>query len=254
MTGGRPQEGRSPQVRTLHLLEGARAATGLVVVIDVFRAFTLAPCAMARGAACILPVATPEEALALKDADPALLLAGERDGRPLPGFDFPNSPAAVLQADLAGRTLVMRTSAGVQGLLAVAEDCEVITGSFINAAAVAAWVRARAPRVVSLVCMGWNGVERTAEDVACATWIEGLLAGERADFAGMRAALRNDPCGAKFFDPARPWFPPEDFEVCTRLSEYPFVLRRARDAAGRLSLERIDLPAGCATGSPGAIV
>ncbi len=153
MTGGRPQEGRSPQVRTLHLLEGARAATGLVAVIDVFRAFTLAPCAMAQGAACILPVATPEEALALKYADPALLLAGER-----------------------------------------------------------------------------------------------------ADFAGVRAALRHDPCGAKFFDPARPWFPPEDFDVCMRASEYPFVLRRARDAAGRLRLERVDLPAGCATGSRGAIV
>ena len=209
---------------------------------------------MAQGAVAILPVATPEEALALKHADPALLLAGERDGRPLPGFDFPNSPAAVLQADLAGRTLVMRTGAGVQGLLAVAQDCELITGSFINAAAIVAWIRARAPRVVSLVCMGWNGVERTAEDVACAAWIEGLLAGRQADFAGVRAALRLDPCGAKFFDPDRPWFPPADFEVCTRLSEYPFVLRRAWDAAGRLSLRRVDIAAGCATGSGGAIV
>jgi 2-phosphosulfolactate phosphatase len=230
--------GRSPEVRTLHLLEGARAATGLVVVIDVFRAFTLAPCAFARGARRIRLVATAAEALDLKAADPELLLAGEEDGRPLPGFDFSNSPAALLQADLAGRTLVLRTSAGVQGLLAVDPRREVLTGSFINAAATLAWIRARQPELVSLVCMGWSAAERSAEDEACAAYLAAALAGEPADFAPVPATLRRDPCGAKFFDPAQPWFPPEDFEVCLRLSALDFVLRRVIDSAGRPWLER----------------
>lgn len=230
--------GRSPEVRTLHLLEGARAATGLVVVIDVFRAFTLAPCAFARGARRIRLVATAAEALDLKAADPELLLAGEEDGRPLPGFDFSNSPAALLQADLAGRTLVLRTSAGVQGLLAVDPRREVLTGSFINAAATLAWIRARQPELVSLVCMGWSAAERSAEDEACAAYLAAALAGELADFAPVPATLRRDPCGAKFFDPAQPWFPPEDFEVCLRLSALDFVLRRVIDSAGRPWLER----------------
>jgi 2-phosphosulfolactate phosphatase len=230
--------GRSPEVRTLHLLEGARAATGLVVVIDVFRAFTLAPCAFARGARRIRLVATAAEALDLKAADPELLLAGEEDGRPLPGFDFSNSPAALLQADLAGRTLVLRTSAGVQGLLAVDPRREVLTGSFINAAATLAWIRARQPELVSLVCMGWSAAERSAEDEACAAYLAAALAGEPTDFAPVPATLRRDPCGAKFFDPAQPWFPPEDFEVCLRLSALDFVLRRVIDSAGRPWLER----------------
>jgi 2-phosphosulfolactate phosphatase len=230
--------GRSPEVRTLHLLEGARAATGLVVVIDVFRAFTLAPCAFARGARRIRLVATAAEALDLKAAEPELLLAGEEDGRPLPGFDFSNSPAALLQADLAGRTLVLRTSAGVQGLLAVDPRREVLTGSFINAAATLAWIRARQPELVSLVCMGWSAAERSAEDEACAAYLAAALAGEPADFAPVPATLRRDPCGAKFFDPAQPWFPPEDFEVCLRLSALDFVLRRVIDSAGRPWLER----------------
>jgi 2-phosphosulfolactate phosphatase len=230
--------GRSPEVRTLHLLEGARAATGLVVVIDVFRAFTLAPCAFARGARRIRLVATAAEALDLKAADPELLLAGEEDGRPLPGFDFSNSPAALLQADLAGRTLVLRTSAGVQGLLAVDPCREVLTGSFINAAATLAWIRARQPELVSLVCMGWSAAERSAEDEACAAYLAAALAGEPTDFAPVPATLRRDPCGAKFFDPAQPWFPPEDFEVCLRLSALDFVLRRVIDSAGRPWLER----------------
>ena len=238
MSGSRARQGWSPQVRTLHLLEGARAATGLVVVIDVFRAFTLAPLAFARGARRIRLVASAEEALALKAKDPGLLLAGEVDGRPLPGFDFSNSPAALLQANLAGRTLVLRTSAGVQGLLAVDPRCEVLTGSFINAAATLACIRARHPQVVSLVCMGWSAVERSAEDEACASYLAAVLAGEPTDFAPIPDALRADPSGAKFFDPAQPWFPPEDFAVCLRLSELDFALRRVIDGEGRPWLER----------------
>jgi 2-phosphosulfolactate phosphatase len=229
-------------VQVLHLREGAAAAEGVAVIIDVFRAFTLAPCAFARGALSILPVATPGEALAMKRADPDLLLAGERDGRPLPGFDHSNSPAEILRADLSGRTLVLRTSAGVQGLLAAGRADEVITGSFVNAGAIIRWLQLRQPARVSLVCMGWNGAERTAEDEACAHYIEAGLAGEALDFDAIRDRLRRDPCGAKFFDPARPWFPPEDFAVCTRLSVFSFVLRRARDAQGRLCLERTEVP------------
>ncbi len=232
----------APEIRVLHLLEGARQADGLAIIIDVFRAFTLAPCAFARGVASILPVATAAEALAMKRADPDLLLAGEQDGKPLPGFDFSNSPAAILRAELSGRRLVLRTSAGVQGLLAATRADEVITGSFVNAAAIAAWVRHRKPARVSLVCMGWNASERTAEDEACAHYLAAGLRGGFPDFPPIRERLRIDASGAKFFDPARPWFPEEDFAVCMQPSAWPFVLRRTRDAAGRLCLERVAAP------------
>ena len=234
-------------VDVLHLREGAAAAAGVAVIIDVFRAFTLAPCAFAAGAHSILLAATPGEALAMKRADPDLLLAGERDGRPLPGFDYSNSPAEILRADLAGRTLVLRTGAGVQGLLAAGRADEVITGSFVNAGAVIRWLQARQPERISLVCMGWNGAVRTAEDEACARYIEAGLAGQTPDFEAIRARLRRDPCGAKFFDPAQPWFPPEDFAVCLGLSAFSFVLRRARDAEGRLCLVPSEAPLAAST-------
>lgn len=234
-------------VEVLHLREGAAAAEGVAVIIDVFRAFTLAPCAFARGAQSILPVATREEALAMKRADPELLLAGEHDGRPLPGFDYSNSPAEILRADLAGRTLALRTSAGVQGLLAAGRADDVITGSFVNAGAIIRWLQDRRPERVALVCMGWNGAQRTAEDEACAGYIKAGLAGETPDFEAMRKQLRRDPCGAKFFDPLQPWFPAEDFSVCMRLSVFSFVLRRARDARGRLCLARAEVPVAAGT-------
>jgi 2-phosphosulfolactate phosphatase len=103
----------APIVRIRRLLEGARAATGATVVIDVFRAFSLVPWALACGAKMVVPVRTEAEARALREGDPDVLLAGERDGKPLPGFDFDNSPAAIRDADLTGRILVHRTSARV---------------------------------------------------------------------------------------------------------------------------------------------
>jgi 2-phosphosulfolactate phosphatase len=236
--------------QTLHLLDGAKRAEGTAVIIDVFRAFTLAPCAFARGVTRIYPVATEEEARALKRADPDLLLAGEREGRPLAGFDFSNSPAAILRENLSGRSLVLRTSAGIQGLLAAKRADEVLTGSFVNAGAVVAYLGLQSPPAVSLVAMGWNASERAAEDDACAAYLAAGLRGEDPPFEPIRAALRADPSGAKFFDPAKPWFPEEDFDACMQASVYPFVLRLARDPGSRPCLERVDVPGAAGGRSP----
>jgi 2-phosphosulfolactate phosphatase len=74
------------------LLEGATRATGTVVIIDVFRAFTTAAVALANGASKIVMVGTVEEALALRDAGSGHVCIGEVGGRAPDGFDFGNSP------------------------------------------------------------------------------------------------------------------------------------------------------------------
>lgn len=206
------------------------------MIIDVFRAFTLAPCLVERGAARVLAVAGVAEALALKARHPDWILAGERDGRPLPGFDLPNSPARALGETLNGRTVVMRTSAGVQGVVAAARADEIVTGSFANAAAVAGFVRARRPALVSLVCMGWNAQTVTADDLECARYLAAGIAGGFPDFGPIRERLRTDPSGAKFFDPRRPWFPAADFDVCMAPSRFDFVLRAVPGPEGTTEL------------------
>lgn len=216
------------KVTVLHLLEGARAARGLAVVIDVFRAFTVAPLALERGVARLHVVATVDEALALKRSHPQWLLAGEREGRPAPGFDLPNSPAAFAAAELSGRTVVLRTSSGVQGLLAATGADEVVAASFANAAAVVDYVLGARPAEVSLVCMGWSGRAVTGDDVACAEYLAAGLGGAFPDFGPFRERLRADPSGAKFFDPALPWFPAEDFDLCARASWLEVVPRLDR--------------------------
>ncbi len=79
-------------------------ATGLVVVIDVLLAFTTAPFAFAANACDIVPVSTLAEAEALRTRFPSALLMGEVGGFPPAGFDFGNSPAALIGQDLQGET------------------------------------------------------------------------------------------------------------------------------------------------------
>jgi 2-phosphosulfolactate phosphatase len=141
------------QILTADFVAGAASARGLIVVIDVFRAFSLAVYAMAQGAARLLPLAGAQEARALKARYPHALLLGERHARPLPGFDGGNSPADLEALDLTGRTIIHTTHSGTQGLTAAPGD-EVITGALVNAAAIVRYIHAHRPAVVTLVRMG----------------------------------------------------------------------------------------------------
>ena len=85
---------------------------GPIVVVDVIRAFSTAAYAFGAGAAEIYLMDSVEDALGFKDSHPGTLAMGEDHGLRPGGFDFPNSPAMVSRADLTGRTLVQRTSAG----------------------------------------------------------------------------------------------------------------------------------------------
>jgi len=100
------------------LLDGAAQATGAVAIIDVFRAFTTAAVVLANGASQITMVSTVEEALALRESGLADICMGEVGGRAPAGFDFGNSPFEVSNVDFTGKSIVQRTSAGTQGIVA----------------------------------------------------------------------------------------------------------------------------------------
>jgi 2-phosphosulfolactate phosphatase len=220
---------------------GARSARGLTVVIDVFRAFSLAPYAFARGARTIVPVADVERARELKRLHPDWLLIGERHARPLPGFDSGNSPADLERFDLRDRTLIHTTHSGTQGLTAAAGADEVITGSLVNAGAIVRYIRERAPAVVTLVRMGKQAQERCAEDDLCAQLLQQRLAGETPSVADLSQRLRGADSAAMFFDPACDWAPERDFELCTQVDAFDFVLRLERSEVPPC-LQRIEVP------------
>lgn len=223
---------------------GAAGARGIAVIIDVFRAFTVAPCAFDAGAMRVLPAGAVEDALGLKMRFPAALLVGERHARRLPGFDAGNSPTELLALGVAGSTVIHTTHAGTQGLVHATSADEVLTGALVNLSAIARYVRRRAPEVVTLVRMGHEARARCAEDDFFATSLDQLLrGGPPPTTAVARASLRNAPAATKFFDPACDWAPVTDFDHCTAVDRFDFVLRLRRGDDGLQELERVDVGA-----------
>lgn len=211
----------------MHGMEGASRATGLAVVIDVFRAFTTACHAAAAGATRIFPAGSLEEAMQLRDRFPDAVLAGERFGKPLPGCDFGNSPALLEagRSTLAGRPFIQATHAGTRGLLAARNADLVLAASLANAGATARFILLHQPAVVSLVPMGWAGEEEAEEDNACADYLAALLHGVPFDTTALPGQLRHAKAAEKFFDPAQPWAPEADFDLCLQTDHFPFALR-----------------------------
>lgn len=204
-------------------LDGARAAKGHAVIVDVFRAFTTAAFCIAAGAREIVLLADHEQALAMKRADPSLFLTGEIDGRPIQGFDVGNSPSAIEHLDLAGRRVVQRTSAGTQGVVAASNAQEILLGSFVIASATARHLSRRAGEM-TVVAMGRNGVMPADEDEACAAYIAAQLMGRPTDVPSMIAKLWENE------DPNWPeWFPRRDAELACEVDRFDFALPVTRE-------------------------
>ncbi len=229
------------QIEVMDFVAGARKARGVTVVIDVFRAFSVACYAYARGAKRLIPVAELEVALSLKREHPEYLAIGERGGKKVEGFDYGNSPTEISEVDVRGRTIVQTTSAGTQGLTNASQADVVLTGSLVNAAAICAYIESLKPEHVSIVRMGKAAKERSAEDDLCAEVLRTRLSGEHYDVRGVRDALRDCPAAKTFFNPEATWAPEGDFELCTDVDRFGFVLRLSNGGPGHAYLEKINL-------------
>jgi len=168
-------------IRIESLREGACRAVGAVAIIDVFRAFTTAAVAFAHGARQIVMVATVEEALALRERGLGKACMGEVGGRAPAGFDFGNSPFELAQAELAGKTIIQRTGAGTQGVVAATQAERLYAASLVTATATARALLAAAAERITLVAMGNNARVRTDEDELCALHLRNLLEGRPGD-------------------------------------------------------------------------
>ncbi len=226
------------KIKILQLLEGARNAEGLTVIIDVFRAFSTACYAFDAGVQKIIPVGNIEEAYRLKQGHPEFVLAGERNEMRPHGFDFGNSPTHLVKANLEGKTMVHTTSSGTQGIVAASHVSEIITGSFVNAGAIVRYIRARNPEMVSLVCMGYACEFATDEDTLCAEYIRNELKGVESDFEQMKRIIRKGS-GRRFFEQEKQdWAPESDFDMCLELNLFDFVLK-VKTQNGNRYLEKI---------------
>ena len=131
------------------------------VVFDVLRATSTMVTALGNGATAIVPVAEIAEALAIRQRQPEVLLAGERDGLRIESrltggvsFDLGNSPREFTAARVRERTIAMTTTNGTRALRACAPAAAVLLGSFLNLGATAEFIEQQAPPHLLLVCSG----------------------------------------------------------------------------------------------------
>jgi 2-phosphosulfolactate phosphatase len=127
----------------------------IVVAVDILRATSAMCTAMHYGVSKIIPVSTVEEALDYKGRE-GYILAAERNGKMVPGFDFGNSPLQYCDGQSAGKTLVLTTTNGTKSINIAKQDHQVVIGSFLNIDALTDWLSKQEKNVV-ILCAGWKG-------------------------------------------------------------------------------------------------
>lgn len=214
-------------------LETCAESRGAVVVIDVLRAFTTECFAFQSGAEQILLAGTVEEALALRTRFPGSLVMGEVDGLPVAGFDFGNSPSQLQSADLRGRTLIHRSSAGTQGVVRSPHASPLLVGSFVCASATVRYLARHAgiggTVPVSFVITGVLGPRDGDEDAACAEYMAALLEGQSPNPAPYLSRVERSFSGQLFADPAKPEFPRADLDLAMLVDHFDFALPVRRE-------------------------
>jgi 2-phosphosulfolactate phosphatase len=205
--------------------ENCHTAEGVVVVIDVLRAFSTAAYAFDAGAESITLVSDVREALTLKSCMDNALIMGEVRGVKPEEFDYGNSPTEITRQNLNGKHMIQRTSAGTQGVVRSLGAAKLFTASFVVADATVQAIRQLEPDEVSFVITGryFDG-----EDKACADYLEACL-------------HSRDPNPESFLERVRAtyelsYMPVEDFpdiasdvDLCTRLDNFPFAMPVARE-------------------------
>jgi 2-phosphosulfolactate phosphatase len=213
------------EVRIESLLEGASRATGAVAIIDVFRAFTTAAVALANGATEITMVGSVEEALSLREQGIGQLCIGEVKGIAPPGFDFGNSPFELSKANLKGKSIIQRTSAGTNGIVTATRATCLYAASLVTARATARALRATFSDRITLVAMGEEGIERSSEDEICALHLSNLLENRPGDADATRQMILAGKEAMRFNDPGRPQFLPGDLAIALDIDRYDFAIR-----------------------------
>jgi 2-phosphosulfolactate phosphatase len=170
------------------------------VVFDVLRATSSMITALDNSAAGILPVADISEALRVRERQPDVLLAGERQGLRIQAeatgsvpFDLGNSPREFTREKVSARTIVMTTTNGTRALRACAPARRVVAACFLNLRAAATFIEKDSPAHLLLVCSGTFD-QAAFEDALCAGALCHLLwqryaAGAIADSAHMARQL-----------------------------------------------------------------
>jgi 2-phosphosulfolactate phosphatase len=208
-------------------LETCHEATGVVLIIDVLRAFSTAAYAFSRGAREIRLVSTVEEAIALKAQIPGSKAMGEVGGLPPEGFDLGNSPTRILEHDLTGMTLIQRTGAGTQGAVRSVNADVMAATSFVVAQATINYILQMKSNEITFVITGIHGMAQD-EDVACAEFLEKQFTSSVVDANPYLQRVYNSRDAQQHFAD-HPQTPKSDLDYCTRIDNFDFAMPITRE-------------------------
>ena len=204
-------------------VEGARNARGVVVVIDVLRSFTVSAYALAGGARECVLVSTVDDARRLAETMPDALVCAEENALPIPGIAISNSPTQIKQADLSGKSLIQRSTAGTPVMAAVRSEEGMFAGSLVVARATAQACLSRRPGAITLVASA-----DFPEDHACARYLEAVLRGRELDIDPLLEPLRHSERYRKVMAGEWPGFPPTDIELALAVDRFDFAMPATR--------------------------
>jgi 2-phosphosulfolactate phosphatase len=204
-----------------HGLHGAKTALGIIVIIDVFRASNTILMLLERGASSVIPVLTVEEAFSLKKSYPDYVLAGERKGIKVAGFDMDNSPSQVSRMNLQGKHVILTTSGCTRAIWHAKRAERIVVGSFGNADALVKMLRELNPLLITWLAVGTEAVSRATEDELCALYLKGMLERASPDFNSIKDKILTGE-GA---DRLRRLGQKNDFSYCLTANIFKFVPR-----------------------------
>lgn len=127
----------------------------IAVIVDIFRATSSICYGIENGAEAIIPVAEVDECIAYRDKEAGLLLAAERNGEVVAGFDFGNSPFSYTKEKVGGKTVVLTTTNGTHALHLSRSAKKIVIGSFLNLTSLCNWLKTQNENIL-LVCAGWK--------------------------------------------------------------------------------------------------
>jgi len=205
-------------------LETCHEATGVVVVIDVLRAFSNAAYMFSRGAKEVHPVGGVEEALMFKAEMPNVLAAGEVGGLPPEGFDFGNSPTQTKDLDLSGRIIVQSTGAGTKGIVRSVKAEIMLAASLVVANATVKYIQKLKPGTITFVITGQYRPGHGDEDLACAEYLELRLKGQKPDPTPFIKRVFESRDAIQHLDPKETGFPLSDLDLCTKIDAFDFAM------------------------------
>ena len=190
--------------------------------------------ALAGGAQEVIYVPELEEARELAKRIPGSVLSAEVDGLPVEGVEISNSPTMVAAADLDGRTLVQRSSAGIQVLSRAAGSDPVFAVSLVVASATAGLIRRLDPDQVTLV----PSRPDHPEDPACVAYLKALLEEQPANLEALLTPLRSSDRYRELMAGTTPGFPASDLTLALDADRFDFPLPVERGPHGYLRVRR----------------